>query len=187
MKLAKVIALFKKGQKHVPDNYRPISLLSVFNKNFEKLICKRLVDYLELKKLIYEHQSGFRAKHSTTLSLIECIDTVKQLLDDGNCVLGLFLDLKKAFDTVDHQILLYKLSNLGIRGHANDFFRSYLTNRRQYTLVNGVESNIEVTNCGVPQGSVLGPILFLIYINDMKESIQQSFIRLFADDTGQFM
>src|SRR6056300_1343698 len=101
MKLAKVVALFKKGQRHLPGNYRPISLLSIFNKIFEKLICKRLTNYLEVNNLLYLYQAAFRKNFSTTMSLIECIDNIRTLMDEGNYVFGLFIDLKKAFDTVD--------------------------------------------------------------------------------------
>ena len=99
-------------------------------------------------------------------------------------VVGIFIDFKKAFDTVDHNILLSKLDHYGIRGHANMFFRSYLTNRRQYTLVNGVKSDFEYVKCGVPQGSVLGPLFFLLYINDIYRAIGCNAVRLFADDAS---
>ena len=100
--------------------------------------------------------------------------------------MGLFVDLSKAFDTVDHEILLYKLHHYGIRGHANTFFRSYLTGRKQFTIVNSEKSNTRSIDCGVPQGSVLGPILFLIYINDICNAVGDNISRLFADDTGLF-
>ena len=115
------------------------------------------------------------------------IDNIRRLLDEGNYVFGVFIDLSKAFDTVDHEILLLRLNYYGIRGHANDFFRSYLTNRRQFVIVNGVKSGLKEITCGVPQGSVLGPILFLIYINDLFKAIgDDELLRLFADDTGLF-
>ena len=116
--------------------------------------------------------------------MIEYTDSVRRLLDQGNYVLSIFVDLTKAFDTVDHEILLYKLERYGIRGHANDFFRSYLSNRQQYTVINGAESSRKTVKCGVPQGSVLGPILFLVYINDMYTALQEDSVRLFADDTS---
>jgi len=141
---------------------------------------------LEKYKILFEFQFGFREHHSTTLALIEITDTIRRHLDQGNYVLGLFVDLTKAFDTVDHEILLYKLNHYGIRGHANRFFRSYLSNRKQYTFVNGEHSSIMTVECGVPQGSVLGPILFLLYINDLCQAVGPEIARLFADDTGLF-
>ena len=129
MKIARVIALHKKGNKSEPDNYRPISLLSCFNKIFERLLCTQLHSFLEKYKILVEFQFGFRQDHSTILALTEITDNIKNLLDNRNYVLGLFIDLSKAFDTVDHSILLYKLSHYGIRGHTNKFFKSYLTER----------------------------------------------------------
>lgn len=187
LKLAKVIALYKKGDRFLTDNYRPISLLSCFNKIFEKLIAKQLITYLESKRLLYEFQFGFRKYYSTSLALIETIDNIKQSIDEGNYELGIFIDLTKAFDTVDHNILLYKLSHYGIRGDTNLFLRSYLCNRKQYTFINGTNSEVNEINCGVPQGSVLGPLLFLIYINDMYRALSAGRVRLFADDTCIFI
>ena len=186
MKIARVIALFKKGERHDPNNYRPISLLSCFNKIFEKLICKQLVKFLEKYLIFFQFQFGFRKGHSTILALIEIVDSIRRFIDGGNYVLGLFVDLTKAFDTVDHDILLYKLNHYGIRGHANRFFRSYLDNRKQFTLINGEQSTTSVVTCGVPQGSVLGPILFILYINDLYQAVGRDIARLFADDTGLF-
>ena len=187
MKLARVIALYKKGDKHLCDNYRPISLLSCFNKIFEKLICRQLLNFINKYDILYDLQFGFRKKFSTTLALIETVDSIRRLIDQGNYVLGIFVDLTKAFDTVDHEILLYKLDNYGIRGHANIFFKSYLSGRKQFTSANGVDSKLSEINCGVPQGSVLGPILFLLYINDLYRALANATTRLFADDTGVFV
>ena len=187
MKVAKVIALFKKGDRLQPNNYRPISLLACCNKLFEKLICKRLLAFLKQQNILFLFQFGFRGNYSTILALIECIDNVRRLLDEGNYVLGIYIDQTKAFDTVDHDILLEKLEHYGIRGHANDFFRSYLSNRQQFTSINGTNSDTQPVSCGVPQGSVLGPILFLIYVNDMANAVSNGNIRLFADDTGLYI
>ena len=187
MKLAKVIPIYKKGDHSIPSNYRPISLLSTFNKIFEKLICKRLRHFLEVNNLLYEFQFGFRRLFSTTLSLVEITDSIRGLIDEGNYVLSLFVDFTKAFDTVDHEILLQKLNYYGIRGHANDFLRSYLSDRKQYTVVGNKSSEIENISCGVPQGSVLGPLLFLLYVNDLHKCIDDALTRLFADDTGLHM
>ena len=184
LKIAKVIPIFKKGERCLSSNYRPISLLSVFDKIFEKLICRKLVDFFEKHNILYNFQSGFRKLHSTTLALIELTDSIRKLLDDGNIVLSFFVDFTKAFDTVDHRILLHKLHHYGIRGHAHQFIKSYLTNRTQYTYINGTHSKTGDITCGVPQGSVLGPVLFLIYVNDLHRSVNECLTRLFADDTS---
>ena len=184
MKIAKVIALFKSGIKANPNNYRPISLLSHFDKIFEKILCKRLIAFLECKQILYCHQYGFRKLYSTAMALIEITANIKRLLDEINYVIGIFIDFKKAFDTVDHEIMLKKIECYCIRGHANMFFRWCLTNRRQLTVVNGVQSDIGIVKCGVPQGSVLGPLFFLLYINDIYRAVGCNAVRLFADDTS---
>ena len=122
MKIAKVIPIFKKGDRFLSSNYRPISLLPTFNKIFERLICDRLLNFLEIHNILYIFQFGFRKLFSTTLALIEITDKIRELINDGNYVLSLFVDFTKAFDTVDHDILLQKMNCYGIRGHANMFF-----------------------------------------------------------------
>ena len=136
--------------------------------------------------MLFKFQFGFRKLYSTTLALIEFTDKVRSLLDEGNYVISIFVDLTKAFDTVDHEILMYKLDLYGIRGHAYAFFRSYLTDRKQFTIVNGVESELKGVGCGVPQGSVLGPLFFALYINDLHKAIGEDYLRLFADHTALF-
>ena len=120
------------------------------------------------------------------MALIEITDNIKRYLDERNYVMGIFIDFKKAFDTVDHKIMLRKLDCYGIRGHANMFLRSYLINRRQFTVANGVQSDIGFAKCGVPQGSVLGVLYFLLYINDIYRAVGCNAVRLFADDTSLF-
>ena len=187
LKVAKVIALFKKGERHNPHNYRPISLLSSFNKIFEKIIAKRLIAFLEQYNILFDYQYGFRRLYSTTLALIDFSDNIHRFVDLGHYAISIFIDLTKAFDTVNHEILLSKLNSYGIRGHANTFLRSYLSNRTQFTVVNGVRSDHNIISCGVPQGSVLGPLLFSLNINDLYMAVGSDTVRLFADDTVLFM
>ena len=129
-------------------------------------------------------QFGFRANHSTFHALISLTEDIRQALDNNYFACGIFIDFQKAFDTVDHNILLKKLEHYGVRGLANDWFKSYLLDRKQYVSINGTDSNLADIQFGVPQGSVLGPLLFLIYINDLHQSIQYITTRHFADDTN---
>ena len=139
---------------------------------------------MELHNCIYELQFGFRAKHSTQHALASLTELVRLALDEGSFACGIFVDFAKAFDTVDHSILLNKLEHYGVRGLANTWFRSYLTNRKQYVSINGFNSSLKVMKYGVPQGSVLGPLLFLIYINDLHNAVKYSVTHHFADDTN---
>ena len=185
LKISKVIPIYKeKGDKFSSQNYRPISLLSNVNKIFEKIMHKRLYSFLEDQGCIYENQFGFRKKHSTTHALLDLTEDIRNAIDNNKFSCGVFIDLQKAFDTVDHNILLKKLEHYGIRGTANNWFRSYLSNRKQFVSIAGFDSKIANMDFGVPQGSVLGPLLFLIYINDLHKAIKYSKTRLFADDTN---
>ena len=187
LKTAKVIPLFKKGDEATCANYRPISLLSVFHKIFEKLIKCKLLDFLSTNNVLYKYQFGFRKSHSTNLALLEVTEQLYANLNVDNYCLGIYLDFQKAFDTVDHDILLHKLNHYGIRGNILDWFKSYLSNRKQFTFVNGVSSKTALINCGVPQGSVLGPLLFLLYVNDIQNAFTNATPKLFADDINVFL
>ena len=184
LKITKVVAIHKGGSTQELNNFRPISLLSIFDKIIEKLIHKRVYEFFEDHNILYELQFGFRKKMSTGHSLVEITEEIKESIDNGKFGCGIFIDLKKAFDTVNHQILLTKLEHYGIRGVLLKWFESYLTNRRQYVYHNGIASDMEVITCGVPQGSVLGPLLFLIYVNDLPNISDKLRFFLFADDTN---
>ena len=184
MKIARVIALFKKGKMNEPQNYRPISLLNCFSKILEKLIQKQMMKFITKHNILYKFQFGFRQDFSTTLALIDTIDNIKQHLDNNEYVIGIFLDIRKAFDSINHDIMAKKLEHYGFRGHSLTFLNSYLDGRKQYTVVNNCRSDTLPISYGVPQGSVLGPLLFLLYVNDIQYAIEQTSCRLFADDTA---
>ena len=163
LKTAKVLPVFKKDSKLDYNNYRPTFLLSNIEKILEKLMYKRLYTFLNNNNAIYNLQFGFRQQYSISHALINVTENIRKALD-GNIGCGVFVDLQKAFDTVDHQILLAKLNHYGIRGVSNDWFKSYLSNHSQYVSINGYESGLVALNCGVPHGSVLGPLqIFTIY------------------------
>ena len=184
LKIAKTIPIFKKGSQLLVSNYRPISLLSNINKILEKIMFKRVNDFLEVQKSIYDLQFGFRSKHSTNHALIDITENVRQALDKKMVACGIFVDLQKAFDTVNHDILIKKLDYYGIRGVANEWFSSYLNKRSQFVSISGYDSKQKYIKHGVPQRSVLGPLLFLIYINDLHTAINYSKVYHFADDTN---
>ena len=184
LKTSSVLPLFKKGSKLICENYRPISLLSNISKLLEKLMYSRLYSFLNIYNCLSELQFGFRTKHSTSHALISITEKIREALDTGHFACGIFIDLQKAFDTVDHDILVSKLEYYGARGVAKQWFSSYLHNRRQFVTINGFESSLKTIRFGVPQGSVLGPLLFLIYINDFNHSVKNSMVHHFADDTN---
>ena len=184
LKVAKVLPLHKGGSTQDLNNFRPISLLSIFDKIIEKLMHKRLYEFLEHNNILFENQFGFRKNNSTVYALMEITERIKESIDNGKFGCGIFIDLKKAFDTVNHKILLTKLEHYGVRDVLLNWFESYLTGRKQYVFYNGESSDLKDISCGVPQGSVLGPLLFLIYINDLPNVSEKLNFFLFADDTN---
>ena len=181
MKKAKVRPLFKKNDRLQVSNYRPVSILNVVSKLLERAVYTQLEKYLKDNNILFNHQSGFRKAYSTETCLINLTDTIRKELSKGNYVGMVMLDLQKAFDTVDHQILCNKLYFMGVRNI--EWFQSYLKHREQMVTVNGIDSDPGIVNCGVPQGSILGPLLFLCYINDMPISIKCK-LMLYADDSA---
>ena len=184
MKLSKIIPVFKKGDKENVNNYRPISLLTSLSKLLEKIVYSRLLDFLNIHDIISNSQFGFRQKHSTSHAILTFIEKITKAIDKSYHTVGVFLDLSKAFDTIDHDILLKKLYHYGIRGKALEWFRSYLKNRKQFVTINGHCSSHQYLDCGVPQGSLLGPLLFIIYINDIQYSSKILNFVLFSDDSN---
>ena len=183
LKSARVTPIYKKNSKLEPGNYRPVSILSTISKLFERIVYNQLDQYLCEHKLLYEYQSGFRSSYSTDTCLVHLIDYLKLEQDKGNFIGMVLLDLQKAFDTVDHEILLRKLEALGVQNQSVDWFKSYLQERQQVVEISGTSSKPSTITCGVPQGSILGPLLFLIYVNDISSAVKCKLL-LYADDSA---
>ena len=175
MKSARMVPFFKSGDKRLFSNYRPVSVIPIFSKFLEKIVYFRLINYVDKHKLLASNQYGFRKNHSTSLALLYLYDKITAAVDERKYTAGLFLDLSKAFDTVNHSILLGKLEHYGMRGLALEWVKSYLCKRLQYVKLNGV-----------PQGSVACPLFFLVYINDICHLSNLYDLVLFADDTNLF-
>ena len=184
LKLAKVAPIFKAGATNKITNYRPISVLSFFAKVFEKIIYHKLIEFMDHNDILYCYQFGFRQRHSTQQAIITLVNKITSCSDCGDLVIGIFLDLKKSVDTVDHKILLKRLYAYGIRGVALKLLESYLSGRSQYVVYDYQQSATLSSTCGVPQGSVLGPLLFIIFMKDICNVSQLLFTVLYADDTN---
>ena len=183
-KIARVIPVYKnKGDKHLYENYRPISLLPIFSKIMERLIYNKVFDFLVRYEILFESQYGFRSGHNTTHATLDFVKTIEDAIEHNNYSIGVFCDLSKAFDTLNHDILLMKLDYYGIKGKEWQWFHSYLNGRCQYVEFNGHKSTTLPLETGVPQGSILGPLLFLLYINDLPSATTMKSV-IFADDTN---
>ena len=180
-KIANVTALFKSGERQLPENYRPISLTSVVGKLLERIIRNEIVNHMESNNLFAEEQHGFVAGRSCTTQLLEFMEEITEAIDRGDSVDVIYLDFAKAFDKVPHQRLLAKLHGYGIRGKIYEWIQDFLSNRQQRVVVNGQFSDWKPVTSGIPQGSVLGPVLFLVFINDLPD-VLNCLKKLFADD-----
>ena len=184
LKIAKIIPIHKDDDPAIFNHYRPISILPAISKILEKLLYQRLIEHLDKHNILYTHQYGFRKKHAIYLPLIHLVNAIYKARDRMENSIGIFLDLSKAFDTVNHLILLQKLAHIGVNNNALLWFKSYLKDRQQFVCYNGTNSPPLHMQCGVPQGSMLGPLLFLIYINDLSNVSDKLSTILFVDDTS---
>ena len=187
LKSGKITPIFKKGSPEDMGNYRPVSTLPIFGKLFEKIIYSRIYSFAQSQGIINPNQFGFRRSHSTSHAVNYSVKIIDDALQEQKHVLGIFVDLSKAFDTIDHDTLLVKLNRYGIRGQAQNLIKSYLSRRTQYTEVLDEKSDSLTIKYGVPQGSVLGPLLFLLYINDISRASTMGTFIMFADDTNIFV
>lgn len=182
LKLAKIIPIFKSGNRATPKNYRPISILSTVSKVFEKLLCNALESFFVKHKVIHTNQFGFQKGSGTLSAAAQLVSKIQDALDSKMLATGIFIDLQKAFDTISHKDILEKLYRYGIRGKAHSILESYLLNRNQYVALGKTTSDTNNCTFGIPQGSNLGPLIFLIYINDLFDVPMKGYIQLFADD-----
>ena len=187
MNVAKVVPLFKAGDRSLFSNYRPISLLSQFSKILEKLFNETLDKFIDKFQLLNNCQYGFRSQMSTSHALLDLVEEITSSTDAKKISIDVFIDLKKAFDTVNHDLLIDKLEYYGIRGIAQEWLKSYLKDRKQFVQIDECASTLLSVTCGVPQGSILGPKLFILYINDICNASSILKFILFADDQMYFI
>ena len=178
--------IFKSGDRTLPDNYRPISVLNVFSKVLERIVYNQLSTFLERKNLLYRHQYGFRRHRSTEHAVTMFVDNLRMNTNNSQLTGAVYVDLRKAFDTVHHASLLHKLPSFGISGKEHLWFSDYLFNRSQYVVIDSIQSDVSRITHGVPQGSILGPLLFILLINDMNTCVQKCSLVLYADDAVLF-
>ena len=184
LKLARVVPLFKAGEMELLDNYRPISLLPVMSKVLEKIVFQQLVEFLNINQVLYPRQYGFRRGHSTSDAVANLIGDVLKSFDDNLMVLSIFVDLRKAFDTVPHRLVWEKLEQIGVRDLELGWFKSYMSDRSQFVDLDGTQSDTQgCSDIGIAQGSLLGVLLFEIFINDLPKCLKHSQSILYADDT----
>ena len=178
-----ITPIYKGGPKTELNNYRPVCSLLPFSKIFERILYDCMINYIDKDNILSEKQFGFRKGRSTENAIINFIDNIYTGLENRQHTAAIFMDLSKAFDVLDHQILAIKLEHYGFRGKFLELLLSFISNRNYFVNVNGLKSETKMVNIGVPQGSTLGPLLFLIYINDRCNSSTEFDFTLFADDT----
>jgi hypothetical protein len=187
LKIAKIVPIYKTGEPYLLNNYRPISILPVFSKLLERIIYNKLYQYITNNNILNTKQFGFQKQHATEHAIVDLVNSINYSFVNKEFVLGIFIDLSKAFDTVDHAILLKKLEKYGVKNVALLWFKIFLLNRQQCVNTDeNICSKLLKIKCGVPQGSILAPLLFLIYINDLPKVLNKLDVIMFADDTNLF-